>query len=216
MLATLMVLVPLAGCLGPDSNNGPVSPSNPNTEPDDAYGMYAAVIDGYYGSSMGILSEWYDSLEEEVDFDIIDSDGTAPGNGQNIGSKESLFNIKKVMLGPNDDLQFAVRFDYSNSDQDVNPVKRVEVDVGSRTYSNKIDMTAGAQSPTFVGSNLDQLEAVYDPSTEQLTIEGSSADLFLNSNQIQLQITVILEDMSVWKYSRTSYFQYVLPLYAPS
>ena len=215
MLATLMVLVPLAGCLGPDSNNGPVSPANPNTEPDDAYGMYAAVIDGYYGSSMGILSEWYDSLEEEVDFDIIDSDGTAPGNGQNIGSKESLFNIKKVMLGPNDDLQFAVRFGYSNSDQDVNPVKRVEVDVGSRTYSNKIDMTAGAQSPTFVGSNLDQLEAVYDPSTEQLTIEGSSADLFLNSNQIQLQITVILEDMSVWKYSRTSYFQYVLPLYAP-
>ena len=215
MLAALMVLVPLAGCLGPDSNNGPATPSNPNQEPNDAYGLYAAVIDGYYGSSMGILSEWYDSLEEEVDFDIIDSDGTAPGNGQNIGSKESLFNIKKVMFGPNDDLQFAVRFDYSNSDQDENPVKRVEVDVGSRTYSNKIDMTVGAQSPTFVGSNLDQLEAVYDPTTEQLTIEGSSDDLFLNSNQIQLQITVILEDMSVWRYSRTSYFQYVLPLYVP-
>ena len=215
MIAALMVLVPLAGCLGPDSNNGSATPLNPNLEPNDAYGLYAAVVDGYYGSSMGILSEWYDSLEEEVDFDIIDSDGTAPGNGQNIGSKESLFNIKKVMLGPNDDLQFAVRFDYPNIDQDVNPVKRVVVDVGSRVYSNNIDMVVGAQSPTFVGSNLDQLEAVYDPSNEQLTIEGSSDDLFLTSNQIQLQITVILEDMSVWKYSRSSYFKYVLPLYVP-
>ena len=65
MLAALMVLVPLAGCLGPDSNNGPATPPNPNTEPDDAYGLYAAVIDGYYGSSMGILSEWYDPLRRK-------------------------------------------------------------------------------------------------------------------------------------------------------
>ena len=55
----------LAGCLGPDSNNGPATPSNPNQEPNDAYGLYAAVIDGYYGSSMGILSEWYDSLRRK-------------------------------------------------------------------------------------------------------------------------------------------------------
>ncbi len=48
MLATLMLLVPFAGCLGPDSNNGPATPSNPNQEPNDAYGLYAAVIDGYY------------------------------------------------------------------------------------------------------------------------------------------------------------------------
>ena len=215
MLAALMLLVPFAGCLGPDSNNGPATPSNPNQEPNDAYGLYAAVIDGYYGSHIGILDEWYDSLEENVDFDIIDSDGTAPGNGMNIGSKDAIFNLKKIMVGPNDDFQFAARFDYSNLNQDVNPVKRVEVDVGSRTYSNVVDMVVGAQSPTFTGSNLDQLEAVYDSNNELLTIEGSSDDLFLSTNQIDLKITVVFEDYTVWEYSRTSYFKYVLPVNVP-
>ena len=53
---------------------------------------------------------------------------------------------------------------------------------------------------------MDQLEAVYDPVTEVLTIEGSSGDLFTVSNQIQLTITVVLEDMTVWTYSRTQLF----------
>ncbi len=215
MLAALMVLVPLAGCLGPDSNNGPATPSNPNLEPNAAYGLYAATIDGYFGSNIGIFSEWYDSLEEDVEFEIIDSDGVAPGNGQNIGDIDANFNLKKVMVGANDDLQFAARISYSNLDFDSNSLERVEVAIGSRVYSNQIDMTVGPQSPTFVGSNLDQLEAVYDPVTEVLTIEGSSDDLFTVSNQIQLTITVVLEDMTVWTYSRTSYFQYVLPVNVP-
>lgn len=215
-LMMLIVMAPLAGCnFFPDSDNGQVTPVNPNTEPNDAYGLYHSTIDGYFGSYTGIFSEWDDSLEEDVEFDILDSDGTSPGNGGLIGDLDALFNIKKLMISSDDNLAFAVRIDYPLQDFNQNPVDYVEVNIESRVYSNIIQPTSGQQSPTFTGSTLDQLEAVYNQNTESLTIEGSSDDLFVNSNQIELTIDIVLSDSKVWRYNRISHFQYVLPLNVP-
>ena len=216
MLVTMMVMVPLAGCnFFPDSDNGQANPANPYTEPNTAYGLYHSTIDGYFGSYTGIFSEWSDSLEENVEFDILDSDGTAPGNGGIIGDFDALFNIKNLMIGADDNLAYAVRIDYPLTDYSQNPLDYVQVTIDSRVYSNNIQTTAGPQNPSFTGSNLDQLEAIYDPSTETITIEGSSDDLFVNSNQIELTIDIVLSDSKVWRYERISHFQYVLPLNVP-
>ena len=209
----IMISTALSGCL--NSQNGPATPSNQYTEVDDAYGLWDPRVDGYVSlipDTWG-QTEWSDALEEQISFKEVTSGGALTQI-----THAATFHYKKVNWDPEDTLALAVDFDGASTSKSsgATPIS-VEVSVDTRVLTNSIvtSSTGGPILPTYVGSADDKLEAVFNPTTNDLVIESAMDYVFVNSNEINLGIKVIFDDGSEWTYSRISHFKYVVPINVP-
>ena len=212
----IMVLTPLSGCI--NSQNGPATPSNPYTEPDDAYGLWDPTVDGHISlvPDQWGETEWSDGLEELVAFNEVTGAGALTQN-----SHPATFHLKKVNFDPENTLALAVEFGGSAvSKSGMAAPTSVEVTVDSRVLTNQVVSSStggGVWPPTYslTGNVDDKLESVYNTNTGELVIESSSDHVFTTSNEIEIGIKVLFADGSYWSYSRISHFKYVVPINLP-
>ncbi len=213
LTVSLLLLTPLSGCL---STNGP-APTNPNTELEDAYGLWDPVVDGYLSlvPDQWGQTEWSDALEEVVSFKEATSGGALTQN-----SYPANFHLKKVLNDPENTLALAVELDLNDPSVKSGNLEpsSVEVTMESRSLVNpvvSIQNPISGTPPTYVGNLGDYLESVYDPIGEKLVVEASCDDLFMNTNEIDILVKIIFTDGSFWTYSRISHFKYVVPINVP-
>ena len=213
-LALLLVISPLSGCLS-TPGSGPVTPSNPNTEPVDAYGLWKPSVDGFVSTTPQLntgYTEWNDALQEDVVFKEADSSGALVQTISPI-----TFYYKKVNFVPENTLAMAVEIDSGLMVNKGQPAS-VQITVDSRVFSNGVVATpsGGATPPTYTGGFDEKLESVYDLSGGGLVIESTVDNAFINSNEILLEIQIDFADGTVWRYSRISHFNYVIPINVPT